>query len=202
METVLMYQKGMTLVEVLVVIALMSFIGMLVVNMFIASNRTYMDQNRILDTQRSGRIAMENMARVLRETGLDPCGAGRISGNPDGLYLFGMREAAAGKVRITRDVNVNGQLDPAEDLAFEKVGANLQRSIDGGSPIAIAANVAEFRVTFLNENDEVLAASVTGSDLNRIRSMLIELTLEDDKVSGGKFDRSYKTRVYCRNLFR
>lgn len=196
-----MRQQGMTLIEILVVILLTSFIGLFVVNMFITSNRAYMDQNKILDAQRSGRIAIENMARVLRETGLDPCGAGSIPSNPS-LYVFGMREAADGKVRVTRDVNVNGQLDPGEDISFEKVGATLQRSIDGGSPVVIADNVNAFKLTFLNENDEVIATPITGASLNDVRSMTIDLTLEDDKVSGGSFDRSYQTRVYCRNLFR
>jgi prepilin-type N-terminal cleavage/methylation domain-containing protein len=188
-----MNQRGMTLVEILIVIVLASVIGGLIVNMFVTSNRTFMDQERIVDVQRSGRVAMDTMIRLLREAGLDPLGSANA----------GVLEATATSVRFTRDANVNGAIDAtnAETVEFEFVGDTLRRRFDGGPWVVMADKVTGVSLSYWDSSGTNIGIPGTDADeLARIRSMVLTVSLQDDKTAGGDFVRSYTTGIYCRNL--
>lgn len=188
-----MGMRGMTLVEVLIVLVLGSIVGGLIVNMFVTSNRTYMDQGKVLDVQRSGRVAMEAMGRLLREAGLDPQGSANA----------GITEATATRVQFTRDANLNGVIDAGnhETIVFDYAGEVLRRRYDGGNWVDMADNVADFSFSYFDADG--LDIGVPGSaadELAKIRSMELMITFKDDKYSGGDFVRSYTTGILCRNL--
>lgn len=188
-----MNQRGMTLVEVLIVIVLGAIVGGLIVNMFISSNRTFMDQGRIVDVQRSGRVAMDTMTRLLREAGLDPLGSANA----------GVTEAAATRVKFTRDANVNGVIDAsnAETVAFEYAGNTLRRRFDGGAWFDMTEHVAGFSLEYFDaDGNDIGIPNTDAAQLARIRSMVLTISLEDDKTAGGDFVRSYTTGINCRNL--
>lgn len=203
-----MTQRGMTLVEILIVIVLVSVIGGLIVNMFVASNRTFMDQERIVEVQRSGRVAMDIMVRLLREAGLDPLGSANA----------GVTAATATSVRVTRDANLNGAIDAAnaETVEFDFAGDTLRRRYDGGSWVVMADKVSGFELKYYDEDGSPLAYALDGTplappadvtvgpvpaaELAKIRSLVLTVSFQDDKTAGGDFVRNYTTGIYCRNL--
>lgn len=187
-------QRGITLVELLVTIALASAVGLLIMNMYVTSSRTYTDQSRIIDAQRGGRIALEAMSRALRHAGLDPRGSAGA----------GVETATATEVRATMDLNLDGDVDDSgERVAFRRAGDRIQRGVGAVGAEQwqdLADHVELFRVDYYGENNAFITAPVAAGDLARIRSMVVTLTLKDAKAGGGDFERTYSTTIYCRNL--
>jgi len=190
-----MGQRGVTLVEILIVVVMASIIGGLIVSMFVTSNRTFMDQGKVLDVQRSGRVAMDTMTRLLREAGLDPLGSANAR----------ITRATATEIQFTRDANINGTIDAAGhetiEFAYDAVANVLRRSFDGAAGIVMADKVTGFALSYFDTDGNDIG--IPGSDaaaLARIRSLELTIDLVDDKTAGGDFERRYKTGIYCRNL--
>jgi len=188
----MMYQKGMTLVELMVVVVITSIIGIAMVNMFTISNRTFMDQNKIIDVQRDGRLVMMYTARVLREVGLNPLNS------PD---FQGIREASLTGIRIDRDSDIDGNLDNATEiisLKFDVPRGVLMRGFNEGvgnvSWHDIANNITAFNLSYFDEDG---APAATLAD---IRAIGVAIDFQDSKFLGGDFTRSYSIRVVLRNL--
>jgi len=189
-------QRGISLVELMIAMALASAVGLLIMGMFVTSNRTFVDQNQILDVQRSGRIALESITRSLRQAGLDPLGTANA----------GVEVATATTVRATMDLNLDEDVDSGERVTFRWAGNVLQKGV---GPVGaetwqnLAENVSAFRVDYFGDNNDPIAAPVTtAAGLASIRSLIVTMTIREDRASGGSFERTYSTGICCRNLFR
>lgn len=189
-------QSGVTLVEMLVAIALGSAVALLITNMYITSSRTYTDQNRIIDAQRSGRITLEILSRDLRHSGLDPLRTANA----------GFEVAEADRVRVTMDLNLDGDVaDSGEQITFRRLGNVLQKGTGAAGAErwkTLAENVSIFRVDYFGESNATIAAPVAVDQLAGIRALIVTLTIRDNKVSGDSFERTYSTGIACRNMFR
>ena len=193
-----MNQKGITLVELMVVVALSAIIGIAAMNMFTLSNRTFLDQNRVVDVQREGRLVMDYLAKVIREAGLNPQNA---SG------FLSVRQFNLGEITVDRDDDLDGVLDDKEVVSFKRSpvaggGFVLERGLSSGSPTTlqwhqIARNIENFQFEYYDASGGILAATADPED---IRSVDIILTFKDEKFAGGDFVRSYKRRVDLRNF--
>lgn len=190
-----MREKGMTLVELMVVMVVASIIGIAVINMFTLSNRTFMDQNRVIDVQREGRLVIDYLNRVLRETGLNPLGRPDFQGIVE-------REASGYKLKIDRDANVNGVLDKDSELItfqYDAVAGILMRDFNEGAQTrrqTIAKNIADFKFTYYDATDTDVTTDMTKD----VRSIEVTLEFQDDKSIGGTFTRTYRSRVDLRNF--
>jgi len=195
-----MCQKGMTLIELMVVMVVASIIGIAVLNMFTLSNRTFMDQNKIIDVQRDGRLVMQYLTRTLREAGLDPL-------NDPGCVGVKYRDDTDFTLIIDRNSNVK---DGCENNDREIVGFKV-REEPGGEKILMrgfnvgfgnerwhdmAKNITSFSFEYFDETDTTLAQSDPLAD---IHSIDITIAFKDEKFTGGDFTRTYKTRVELRN---
>ncbi len=185
-----MNQKGITLIEMVVAMAIAAVIGGIVFSVFLNMNRTVIDQNSVVDVQSAGRNAMGSMVRILRETGLDPLGTADA----------GVEIATATKLRMTRDANLNGVIEDGlqERITFEFSGGSLRRGYDEGTAseswTTMSDDVLNLTFTYLDaENDPV-------TDPFKVRVIIFNLTLRDDKSGGGNFTRSLTTTVQGRNL--
>ena len=206
-----MNQRGMSLVELLVVLVLASIVGIFVMTLFITSNRTFMDQNKILDAQRDGRLVMEYLTRYLREAGLDP----HNTRDSDNKPLF----------RGIRGIIPVLPVDPAAPHAVLKIwfdrNSNFDESFDNDEMVELAFNpgtgiikrtFSDVNGTLLRSQDiaknvflfEVESFDATGvsSPANPEDTRTIELSIsfKDTKHRGGDFTRTYSTRVELRNL--
>lgn len=187
-----MKQKGMTLVEMLVVLVVASIIGIAVINMFVASNRTYMDQNKIIDVQRDGRLALDSISRVLREAGLNPLSSADFQG---------IREASLTSIRFDRDANLDGNLDSETEIMsfrFDNLRGILMRGVNEGPGNIkwqdIAKNMTAFNLSYFDESGAVAAT------LADIKAVEVTINFQDTKYAGGNITRTYSTRVVLRNL--
>jgi len=184
-----MHQKGMTLVELLVVMVVSTIIGIAVLNMFTLSNRTFMDQNKILDAQRDGRLVMEYLTRYMREAGLNPLGSPNFEG---------VRQISSSNIIIDRDSDLDGVLDEGEIVSYIVNFGILKRHFldENGNVIRsqdIAKNVTSFQLAWFDETGGPSPA------LADIRSIDVSIGFTDNKFIGGDFTRTYSTRVDLRN---
>ncbi len=190
-----MNQKGISLIEILVVLAISSIVGGVIIYSFVNMNRTVIYQNSVLDVQSEARNAMSFMVRVLREAGLDPL---RIAD-------AGVEEAAATKIRITKDANLNGLIEDGLQerisFSFNQADGTLSRGFDEGTPgeywSNICGNVAAVSFSYLDKDGVDLGVP---ADLARVRTVNISLSLQNDKAGGGVFSRTLTTTVQSRNL--
>ncbi len=193
-----MNQRGMSLVELLVVLVLASIVGIFVMTLFITSNRTFMDQNKILDAQRDGRLVMEYVSRTLREAGLNP-----LRGEEFERILV----ASPNGITIDRDSNLNRTRDIGEIVSFSLQSGILKRgfSIGGGNMRwqDVAKNVTSMNFKYFGEDvddDGIKDLLPAVPDPEKIRAIELSISIKDTKYRGGDFTRTYSTRVELRNL--
>ena len=202
-----MGQKGITLIELIVVMAIAGIIGWLVVSSFINLNDTLFDQEKTVDLQTAGRETIDKMVRVLREAGLNP------SENDD---INGVEKATATKLRVLLDRNLSGEIDEGEEerVTFEFVNGSLRRCYDedetetppcawvgmsDGFDLPVGANNL-FR--YLDADNVDLGEPDADPDqLEKIKAIEVRLETSDDKVKQrGDINRVFTTTVRGRNL--
>lgn len=186
-----MHQKGVTLVELMVVVVVVSIIGIAVLNLFVISNRTFMDQNKIIDVQRDGRLVVDSITRALREAGLNPLNSP--------VFQRGIKNIAASNVVvIARDLDLDGAFDEGEIVSYiVNFGILKRHFLDESNNILrsqdIAKNITSFQLAWFDEDGN------SSPPLDDIRTVEVRIGFTDDKYIGDDFTRFYSTRVDLRN---
>jgi len=191
---------GFTLIEVLVTIAMISIFSAAAMAVLIPLSRSYTATDVASSAQQVVRMAVEVMANDIRLAGLDPLDQADA----------GLQEANATSIRFTCDrVNVvagdteaNGEIDNDNfeniNYYYEPATESLNLRLYSGAPVQttqqLVNNVTNLEFRYFDE-----AGLVTG-DLDLIRSVQISMTVEEDAGKSGTVERSYTTRVLCRNL--
>ncbi|OGP56723.1 MAG: hypothetical protein A2V65_07860 [Deltaproteobacteria bacterium RBG_13_49_15] len=188
---------GFSLVEVLVVIAMVSVMMPVMYYTFTRLARSYTTQDVVGDVQQNVRYGVEYMVRDIRMTGLDPL---ETAGT-------GIEVATATTIRVTSDLNVDGDLiDPVAGqdqferitYTYDVVNNQLDQILYEGTPSAstqaLIENVVALNFTYLDANDAVTAV------LADIRSVVIDMTVQEPAGLDGMINRRLTTRAGCRNL--
>lgn len=192
-------QSGFTLIEVLVTIAMMSIFTAAAMAVLIPLSRSYTTTDVASSTQQVVRMAVEVMASDIRLAGLDPLQQADA----------GIEEANATSIRFTSDRvpdgddEANGQID---DDNFEHLNYYFDASDDTLRLALLSPNGTVRQMQRLVENVTNLRfryfdqeGNETG-DRDEIRSVQISMTVEEPAGMDGTVERSYSTRVLCRNL--
>ena len=177
-------QAGFTLVEVLIVVALVSLVFGTIYDVFSTLNRSYTSENVKATVQQTGRIALEFMSQDIRLAGLDPLGTATA----------GIVEIAADHIHFTADLNYDGDIDdPFEDVIYSFTDHKITQQ-NHISEETLVDHVETASFTGLDAND------APTSDPDEVRSVEISLTLERPAGPSQQISRTYTTRVRCRNL--
>ena len=138
--------SGLTLIELLVSIVLVSLVGSIVFSTMMATQRAAESSRQVNDLNEEARLVLNRMSRELRE-------AQRITAvtNP-----MGPGYSATSDTSVTFEVDFNGNgiieptaADPEELTYFFDVSAQQLQLQAGGSALPVlAANVASFQVNF------------------------------------------------------
>jgi type IV pilus assembly protein PilW len=196
-------EAGFSLVEMLVVVAMLSIFMAATYAVMLPLRRSYTTQDVAAGAQQTARMAVEFMAGEIRLAGLNP-----IESNEP----FGFERASATDIQFTSDridraageTEANGTIDNAN---FERIGYffeagdnSLRERRYEGSPSQITQtlvnNVRELRFRYFDADDNETA------NLEDIRAVQISLTVEEPAGRDGLLQRNYATKVICRNLFR
>ncbi len=199
--------SGFTLIEILVAIAMISIFMAAAMAVLIPLSRSYTQTDVASSAQQVVRMAVDVIANDVRLAGLDPLR--QLQGtDASGLPLAGFQEAGATSVRFTCDRVKDGEEEAngtIENENFENINyyyeaatKSLNLRLYSGSPVQttqqLVNNVTNLRFRYYDEDGNET------SDLFEIRSVLISMTVEEDAGTAGPVERSYTTKVLCRNL--
>ena len=173
-------QAGLTLIELMVALAISSLVLASIVGVYAAVSRSYTTQNVAADVQQVVRATVDYMAEDIMMVGI----------NPNDIANVGFQEASSGRVRFTADRDMDGDTDDAfEDITYEIGGNQLQQTDHLGTQILLAN---------LDEDGDTLGDPV--ADLTDIRSVVITLTVSEPAGRSKMVNRTYSTRIRCRNI--
>jgi len=179
---------GFTLIEVLMVLAILSIVFGTIFKNFVNLNRSYTAENVKAGIQQGARISVEFMVQDIRLAGLDPLGtaaAGITADLPTSAWI-----------EFKSDANFDGTIvdtDPYENIRYELIGTEL-RQRNRNVWATLLDNVTDLSFTFLDIDDQPT------TDNDAIRSVIVSLTMEGPAGRAEPVSRSYTTTVRCRNL--
>ncbi|UCD79682.1 MAG: prepilin-type N-terminal cleavage/methylation domain-containing protein [Desulfobacterales bacterium] len=183
---------GFTVIEVLMVMAILSIAFGTIYKSFEQLNRSYTTENVKAGIQQGARIAVELMVQDIRLAGLDPLGTAN-AGFAAGISA---ELPTTNWIEFTTDVNFDGDVDTADDfenIKYELVGSELKQTNHLGTETMLD-NVTNLTFTYLDSDDQ------TTTDINEIRSVIVSLTMEKPAGRAEPVSRTYTTKVRCRNL--
>ena len=219
-------QKGFTLVDILVGLAMASVLMVAMVSLFATMGRSYTTQNVAADVQQVTRAGIELMIQEIRMAGFDPNGgaAAAILSNFDDTSFFDdahsgqVADTDATRIAFTMDSDMDGRIDNC-------------RSGDGSSKCPVADDNIESELIAYQLNNGAIekyrgASGTTKplweaftennvsslafryfdvdnnptTDPNMITSVEISLTTQEPAGRDKTVSRTYSTRVRCRNI--
>jgi type II secretion system protein J len=199
--------SGFTLIEMLVAIAMFSLFTAAAMGVLIPLSRSYTATDVASSAQQVVRMAVEVMANDIRLAGLDPLR--QLQGlDINGVPIVGFQEASATSIRFTCDRVADGEEEAngiIDESNFENINyyyENSTNSLDlrlyAGAPVQtsqqLVNNVKSLRFRYYDDEGNET------SDLTEIRAVQISMTVEESAGLEGTVERSYSTRVLCRNL--
>lgn len=185
-----------TLIELMVVMAMIGIVTGSIYGIFVSSNRSYRTQDKVVEVQQNVRVGIDFMARDIRAAGFDP----------QGTADAGIEVATATKLRFTSDMNrVNGIEDTNREritYEYDAVSNDLLQLLYEGTASATSEtlidNVSALTFTYLDSGGNDLGNPV--ANLAAIRTILISLTCQGTNAQGRTFTRTLNTRVISMNL--
>ncbi len=208
------FSKGFTLIEVLMVIAILSIVFGTVYKTFDTFNRAYTTENVVAGVQQKTRVGVEFMVQDIRLAGLDPLGTA----------ASGITLAEFTTIQFTADRNMNGQIDDPdlsdasdeasdlERIEYRYNGNNLlelllrESDSDIVSQDILIDSVTGLTFAYLDAEDNdlmnyaLIPPRVPADQLADIRTVVISLTTQRSAGRDDPVSRTYTTRVRCRNL--
>jgi type IV pilus assembly protein PilW len=209
-------QKGFTLVELVVVLALSGIVMAAVYKSFTAQQQVYIAQDQVVGMQQDIRASLEVMLKEIRMAGYDPRGTADA----------GITVATSSSIRFTLDQDGNGVLvspgppatnDPNEDITYSlkpesdpdgdgvaTVFPSELRRASWGVPQPLAEEVEVLNFVYLREqpaqvvrpiSEALMPVPVTGPDLDDIRSIQVLIVLRTDKA-----DKNFRNTTTYTNL--
>jgi type IV pilus assembly protein PilW len=187
---------GFSLVELLVAMVVASIVMAAISSVYASLTRSYTTQTVAADVQQAVRAGIDFMAEDIMLAGLDPQGTADAEIN----------EAGSTKIRFKADRNMDGDADDnLEEITYELIGTQLRQTDHSGTETLID-NVENFQFIFRNAvnqdliNDLGLSDPLGDADRPNIRTVEISITVEEPAGRGGMVERTYTTRVRCRNI--
>jgi len=200
------HNKGFTLVEILVTLAIVSIVMTVVYVVYTSSIRSYTTQDVAAGVQQSIRVGIEYVAHDIRMAGFAP-----ITGDN-----FGIEEAAASKIRFTLDTidttlappDYNGVIDDdaSERITYLFDSGNrlliriLDEDKDTESELTLLDNVTALSFRYFDEAENDLGLPVPALNLEDIRGIDITLTIRESAGRGDPVERTITQRILSRNI--
>jgi prepilin-type N-terminal cleavage/methylation domain-containing protein len=204
--------RGFTLVEMLVALAVSSIVMAAIYSVNAVLTRSYTTQNVAADVQQAVRATIDFMAEDIMMAGL------RVYQED---YANDPEIGAAGSEIMTfrGDRNMDGDTgDEFENLTYWLDGTELKQT-DNNSAVeeTFIDNVVNFEFRYFRENAadtptdndlikgrdlinfHALDDPLLEADRDDIRTVQISITVEEPAGIGGPVQRTYTTRVRCRN---
>jgi prepilin-type N-terminal cleavage/methylation domain-containing protein len=186
---------GFSLIELMVVIAILAILFTFIYKGFERLNRYYTAENVKASTQQSARIAVEMMVQDIRMVGLNPLGTAGA----------GIVEATDTSIHFTADTNFDGDVaDPFEDITYGlKLDGACDTCLQQTSHLGtetLLGDVNTLAMTYLDGTGTAIPTADLATRRADIRTVGITLTVNRPAGRYDTVSRTYTTQVRCRNL--
>jgi prepilin-type N-terminal cleavage/methylation domain-containing protein len=182
--------KGITLVEMIVVLAISGLLMVAVYAGYLVQHKTSNVQHQIMDIQQDLRALVDIMEQDIRMAGCDPSmqsTAGIVVGGTD-----------ANSLSVTMDLNRDGDTgDANEQAAYTRNGLLVARNGD-----VLVEGITSMGFTYFDEDNNPINPITTGNAGN-VRVVRINIWIRSDQRdpdTGEFLTRTLSRRVRCRNL--
>ena len=171
---------GHSLVEVLIATALLALVMAATLGILQSGLAASGWGSGRVEAQQAARVALERMARELRDAGYDPTGAG----------IEPVLVAEPTRVVFQRDLNGNGLIDPTRERVtyILRPGETTLRRDAGGGAQPVAESVRGFALSYLD------GSGAPTADPSRVVSVRIEI-----EAGRGRTEATMSTLVTLRN---
>jgi type II secretory pathway pseudopilin PulG len=190
-------------VELLVAMAIASIVMAAIYSVYASLTRSYTTQNVAADVQQVMRAGIDFMAEDIMMAGLDPIGTDNFGFCIEGATLTTICITADRIDSVTG--KFNGTVDETnfERITYEFQGNQIvvtlyDEETGSADPEIFIDNVDEFSFTYLDANGTDLGDPP--ANLADIRTVVIKMTVKEPAGRGGMVERTYTTRVRCRNI--
>lgn len=194
-------ERGFTLVEVLLSLALSGFTIAAVSSLYLSMVKNQVVRENILDMQQQARAALDLVSRELKMAGFDPRGVNQdaLKGNDFIGITFDSKQLI-----IKADLNGNGiPTDSNESIIFSHDPETLTlRRNTGGGRQPLGENIEDFSWSYFDSEGKVTAQS------EHIRQVELSITARTEQAdpryphNGGYRKITLGLRVTPRNLSR
>lgn len=187
-------KSGFTLIELVVVMAIMSIVLGAIYSVFAATNQSTTNNEVIAEVMQNLRSSIDFMEQDIRMAGLDRFGSANAS----------IEAATAENLRFTADRNMDGALnDNIERITYLYDAANnrLRQCLWEGTLNdwqTVAENVTNFQFFYLDEDDNLLAFPI--ANLSEIRTVVVSMSIQQSSGRSEPVERTINKRILCRNL--
>jgi type IV pilus assembly protein PilW len=160
---------GFTLIEMLIALAIGSVLLASVYTFYINQKRLYDMREQVAEMQQNARAGIALMVRDIRMAGYNPLGVPGI----------GIRTATADMLRITMDLNGDGDTDDAnEDITYALYDSaddgdlDLGRQAAGGQNTPVAENIVRLNFVYTLANGATTSTPPTPGHIRLIQTTL------------------------------
>ena len=185
--------QGFSLIELMVAMLISLILLAGIYSVYAAHTRSYTTQNVSADVQQSVRAAIDYMAEDIMMAGFNP------------LHVPGeaFEHAAENFIQFTFDSDMDGTL---EQVNYTLSGSQL---LLNGVPLVSNVKGLTFTYWMTNAgtNDSIVSIDTTlvppevaAVNRSKIRSVDVSMTVEEPAGRAGMVERTYATRIRCRNL--
>jgi type IV pilus assembly protein PilW len=193
-------QKGFTLVEMLIALAIGSLLLASLYNFYLTQKKTNDIREQIAEMQQNARGGMALIVREIRLAGYNPTGAPGV----------GITAAGSNTIRITMDLNENGNTnDTNEDITYSlydpKGNGHLKlgRKALGGNNDPVVENVENLHLVYTLRDGSTTSTPASPSDIRLVHVSLTVRTTRPDPgypTNGGYRTYTLKSVITPRNL--
>jgi type IV pilus assembly protein PilW len=171
---------GFSLVELLIAMAVGLVVLGAMYSVFTIQNKTFSNQEQIVEMQQNARAAMDMMSREIRMAGYDPAGVNSDS-NPSNN--FSGVTVNASQIQIQADLDGSGVIDTTSQenivYAFDAANKKITRNIGAGAQ-SFVENVDPVTFTYLDGKVNVpptpsaVRITITGRTADGYRTYKLE----------------------------
>jgi prepilin-type N-terminal cleavage/methylation domain-containing protein len=210
-----MRNRGFTLIELLVTLAVASIVMAAIYSVYTGLTRSYTTQNAFADAQQAVRASVDIMAEDIMMAGLRDRWQG-YGGSPPEILTAGSREMS-----FTSDRDLDGVINGnSENIAYRLVGRQLQITDSIGTdvlidnvinselvpPVPLFRYFSESADDLKDDKDLIKDYGYANpmdaddeAEREDISTVEISITVEEPAGREGMVERTYTTRVRCRN---
>jgi prepilin-type N-terminal cleavage/methylation domain-containing protein len=167
-------KNGFTLIELMVVVAVLSLIIIGTVSFFSGGIRSWISGQYQLKAQREARMRLDQMVKEIREGD--------------------KFDSASGENTIIVEYNILSKDNVTYSWSGTS-GDSITRKSGSGTPAPFLDNVHDFSVTYLNQSGIIMTDESNASKI----LIDLQLDLDGDAASGGNPDIDLNTEVNLRN---